>query len=282
MTGKEPSSLTTTTKLSEEEQTANEFAEAINLQKTDSMKVKLLHLYSNQHKRDEILEKGYNEEYYTLEYAYNQRYSEINNETSSIVGSGVPIPLYWRTVIENAKFWEVNEKDKEILKYLTNVEVVINEQDKKSITVFFHFTQNSFFDHTVLSKMYKFSKKDDKYSESKSTEIVWKGDNPTLKIVKKKIKKGKNVSVVTKEKKVNSFFGLFEDKEADQEDNEEEEEADQDKPDLSSEAEFIINDLVPFSVEYYLNLMKFADDGFAMPDGDDEDDDEDQKPKKKK
>jgi hypothetical protein len=271
---------TTAPKLSEEEETAKEFADAINMQKTDSIKTKLLALYKNQQVRDGILEKGYNEDFYNLEFKYNLQYSNLNKEISEIVNQGTPIPNYWKVVVENSKFFTVNDKDKEILKYLTNVEIKHDETDKKSFTAYFTFSPNSFFDETVIQKFYKFNKKEDSYTESTSTQIKWKGDAPNIKVIKKKIKKGKNVSTVTKEKKVKSFFNIFE------EDNDDEDTDDdkgeEDETNLSSEADFIQNDLIPFSMEYYLDLQKLSGIDDHIDDEEDNEDSEGEDKKKKK
>jgi nucleosome assembly protein 1-like 1 len=265
-----------------EEETAEEYTEAINQQKTDSLKVKFLSLYKNQNQRDEILEKGYNESFYNLEYQYAQQYIEINKEISKIVSEGTPIPNYWGKSIENAKFFPLNDKDKEILKHLKNIEVKYDEQDKKSFTAFFHFEQNSFFDLTVLKKTYKFDKKDDSYTESIGTQIEWKGDAPNIKLVKKKIKKGKTTSTITKEKKVESFFNIFESKKKEDDEDEDEDQDDEGMDeDISAEAEFVLNDLVPFSMEYYLDIQKLGDLEDMGAD-DEESEEEDDKPKKKK
>lgn len=271
---------TTAPKLSEEEETAKEFADAINMQKTDSIKTKLLALYKNQQVRDGILEKGYNEDFYNLEFKYNLQYSLINKEISEIVNQNTPIPNYWKVVVENSKFFTVNDKDKEILKYLTNVEVKHDETDKKSFTAYFTFSPNSFFDETVIQKYYKFNKKEDSYTESTSTQIKWKGDAPNVKVIKKKIKKGKNVSTVTKEKKVKSFFNIFED-ENDDEDTDDDK-GDEDETNLSSEADFIQNDMIPFSMEYYLDLQKLSGIDDHVDEAEDVEDSDDEGKKKKK
>lgn len=268
-------------KLSEEEETAKEFADAINMQKTDSIKTKLLGLYKNQQVRDGILEKGYNEDFYNLEFKYNQQYCNLNKEISEIVNQNTPIPNYWKVVIENSKFFTVNDKDKEILKYLTNIEIKHDESDKKSFTAYFTFSPNSFFDETVIQKYYKFNKKEDSYTEATSTQIKWKGDAPNIKVIKKKIKKGKNVSTVTKEKKVKSFFNIFEEENDDEDDDDDK--GDEDETNLSSEADFVQNDLIPFSMEYYLDLQKLSGIDDQVDEEDDgEDSQEDDKKKKKK
>jgi len=264
--------------ITEEEATVLEFTQAINDQPSNSVKVKLLALYKNQQTRDDLLEKGYNEEFYNLEYKYNQEYMKINKEISEIINKDTPIENYWKIAIENAKFFPVNDKDKEILKFLTNIEVIHDPADKKSFTAYFYFAKNLFFDHSILEKAYKFNKKEDSYTESKATEIKWKGSAPNIKLVKKKVKKGKNINTIIKEKTCPSFFNIFVEKE--EEDNEEEKE---DEPDLNSEADFIQNDLVPFSMEYYLDLQKLSgiDDGFNDDEEEENSDDESKKKKKK-
>lgn len=265
------------TKKHTDDETTEDFVKAINEQKSDSMKVQLLALYKNQSKRDDILEKGYNEEFYNLEYGYNTKYAEINKELSSIVMSDPPIPHFWKTAIENSMFFPVNDKDKEILNFLTNIEVKHSEVDKKSITVYFHFSQNPFFDHTVLEKSYTFNKKEDTYTEAKSTEIKWKGDAPNIKIVKKKVKRGKTNSTITKEKKVESFFNIFEAKDEDEEEEEEEEDKE-----LGEEADFIQSELIPFAMEFYLDLQKLSALMGHDQEDEEEEEEEDDKPKKKK
>ena len=259
------------TKKSPDEQSADDFAEAINQQTSESLKVKLLALYKNQNQRDDILEQGYNESFYSIEYGYHLKYNEINKEISSIINQGVRIPEYWKRVIENSKFFTVNDKDKEILKHLIDIEIKQDEADKKSFIVYFIFESNSFFEETVIEKQYIFNKKEDAYLEAKSKEIKWKGTPPNIKMVKKKIKKGKTSSTITKEKKVDSFFNIFEDEQNDDEDDDDNEEKEDDENDISSEAEFILNDLVPFSMEYYLDIQKLS----ALDDQIDEDEDED-------
>lgn len=270
----------------EEDTSTKDFSDAINEIKDDSLKLKLLALYQNQTKRDEILEKGYNEEFYALEHKYNKQYSELNKELSNIVNSGTKIPEFWKTAIENSKYFQINEKDKEILKYLTNVEVSHSEDDKKSVTVTFHFSPNDFFEHSSLEKTYIFNKKEDNYTEAKSTEIKWLGTAPNIKTVKKKIKKGKTTSTITREKKVESFFNIFESKEKEEEEEDDEEEDLDNEDDLGTEADFIVNDLVPFAMEYYLDLQKLGlIDDFDHDhdhDEDDEDCDDDNKRKHKK
>ena len=248
-----------------------EFSEAIKELATDSLKMKACALYKNQRERDGMMEKGYNEEFYALENKYNLQYLEINKQLSDIINSGTAIPNFWKTTLENAKFFTINEKDKEVLKYLTNIEIKYDcEQNTKSFTTYFYFSENPFFEHKILTKSYIFNKADDCYSICQATEIQWKGEAPNVKTFKKKVKKGKNICTVTKEKKVDSFFNIFDKKEG--EDNEEEEKEDEEDKDneLNTEADFIQNDLVPFSMEYYLDLQKLGAIDDNLPDIDED------------
>lgn len=271
------------TNKSNDESSTKDFADAINEAKNDSLKLKLLALYDNQTKRDEILEKGYNEEFYTLEHKYNKEYSQLNKTLSEIVNSGSKIPEFWKKAIVNSKYFQLNDKDKEILKYLNDVEVKYSEEDKKSVTIVFHFNKNDFFEHNTIEKTYIFNKKEDNYTESKSTEIKWIGTAPNIKTVKKKVKKGKSVSTITKEKKVDSFFNIFENKDKDDEEDEEDDDDIDNEDDLGTEADFIINDLVPFAMEYYLDLQKLGlIDDYSHDNNDDEDDEDHDDHSKKK
>ena len=273
----------TKNKKTSEEETQEEFSEAIN-QKPESLKPKLLALYKNQNKRDDILEKGYNEEFYTIEYGYNLKYNEINESISKIISEGTPIPEYWKKAIENSKFFPCNDKDKEILKHLKNIELKHDENDKKSFTVYFHFESNSYFEGTVLEKKYIFNKKEDTFTEAQTNEIKWTADAPNIKIVKKKIKKGKTSSTITKEKKVESFFNIFEKKDEDEDEDDDDDKNKESDDMLGEEAEFILNDLVPFSMEYYLDIQKLSalDDDYGDDDDDDEEEDDHPKGKRSK
>ena len=134
---------------SEIEEQIKEFSTAINTHESQSLKTKLVALYKNQTARDDILEKGYNEEFYALEFGYNQQYINLNNDIQNIITEGTPIPNYWNVVIDNSKIFHCNDKDKEILKHLTNITLKYDEVDKKTYTVLFHFSDNEFFEPNV-------------------------------------------------------------------------------------------------------------------------------------
>lgn len=259
-----------------------EFEEKINLQSSDSIKAKLLCLYKNQRIRDDMLGKGFNEEFYALEYKYNVQYIEILKQIREIINSGSPIPMYWRTAIVNSKFFTVNNKDKEVLAYLKHINVVLNEEDKKSFTLIFEFDQNQFFDHKNLEKTYIFNRKEDRYEGSGITEIQWKVDAPNKKKVVKKVKRGKTNSKITTEKRIESFFNIFEKYEKLNDEDNDEEDEDEFENDVTSEADFFMEDLIPYSLEHYLNFQKLSHehhDGCCDDDHDNHHDTQNQKKK---
>lgn len=101
---------------------------------------------------------------------------------------------YWKLALLNSKFFEINDKDEEVLDHLTNITIKFSE-DTLDFTVYFHFEKNEFFDEEILSKSFEYDKST--YDPIKATATVptWKeGKNPAIKIKAKKQK--------SKEKKI--------------------------------------------------------------------------------
>lgn len=65
----------------------------------------------------------------------------------------------------------------------------------------------------------------------------------------KENKKGEKVNTITSEKPCPSFFDIFLD-------IDDEKREDNNEPDITSEADFIQNDLIPFSMEYFIDIQK--------------------------
>jgi hypothetical protein len=246
--------------------------------------------------RSDIELNQYEKEYVDLKSTYDRKYAELYEEIGKIVrGENIPvlttddvnkyklnalpttpaengIPDYWYKVIKNSKYFPFNEKDEEILKFLSDVRLKFEEKVKSTFTVEFHFRANEYFPHNVLTKTYLYDDNSEELAKTIGSSIAWTSQdkNPRIKITKKKVKKGKNVEVKTTEKVVESFFNIF---------------ADQEKEDLyPDEAEFIQDDLIPNSLEYYLNIMT-ADEDYEDEEGEysnDDDEDEDEEDKKKK
>jgi len=98
----------------------------------------------------------------------------------------------------------VSDKDKPILGYLQDIKLDLHENDF-GFTLTFEFEENQYFEGTVLTKKFEMSKPN-VIERCVGTEIKWKqGCDPTH--VKKQ--KKKNKKKITINKKVPSFFDLF-------------------------------------------------------------------------
>jgi nucleosome assembly protein 1-like 1 len=192
------------------------------------------------------------------------------------------IPEYWGKAIANTDQFApfINEKDKKILKHLTNITADI--QETGDFTLNFTFSANEYFDATLLTKEHILNKKDLSIEKIISTQISWKSEemNPTVEKKTKKIKnkKTKDVKTVTKTEEVPSFFNFFKSydvtgktkNEAEDEDEEDEFEIISDEYEL---ALFVKEELIPYSIEYYLDMNKNEADEM---DEDEEFEDEDE------
>jgi len=220
-----------------------------------------------------------------------------------------PIPNYWATVLQNDALISIfllyfqalkphieshiNEADEEVLKALTRIEYKYSEDaaTPHNFTITMHFAPNEFFENDVLSVLLHLQAPRD-ITKTEGTEIKWKaGKDTTKKMVSKKQKNKKTgqTRTVTKEETVPSFFKLFnsivapeEDKELD----EEEEEIQNNILDQVDIAYFLVEEAIPFSLEYFLGVRKDymgEEDEDFEDDEDDEDDDEeeDEKPRGK-
>jgi len=153
------------------------------------------------------------EELESVEKKWNEK-----NPNSGVAG----IPDFWLNVLRGASGINemVQEQDVPILKHLTDITCSIDEEPK-SYTLHFHFSQNEYFTNSVLDKFYEISTGIDEKSpfdyegpvviSVKGTEINWKdGKNVTKKIIKKKVKKGTSAGkFITKTIKNDSFFNFF-------------------------------------------------------------------------
>jgi len=169
----------------------------------------------------------------------------------------------------NAKFFYTNDKDEGVLKYLKDVNLEF-KTDKVSFIVHFVFDANPFFTNTELTKTYIYNDSQELIKVESST-INWASVevNPT-KILKKTQKKGGKAKKGPKEtttqyEDVESFFTIF------RTDNLEDPEAEADVSQEEEEAEFIKEDLLPYALSYYLNIMP-VDDDVGDEDSEEEDD----------
>lgn len=228
---------------------------------SESLRVKALFLQRLNEKRSDLQDETYEKEYLDLKHNFELKYTELNNEISKIVqgsnneGTEKGIPDFWVNAIKNSSsiFFAVNELDEKILVHLQDVRVVYMD-DKVSYKVEFVFSENDFFTNTVLSKTYLHEVKTQELVKIEATEISWRSpDKIPNKIIKTKtIKKGKKIETKTKETPVDTFFDFFKSETADSEDKLDNE-----------EGRFLVDDLIPFSLEYYMKLIdaqKYAHD----------------------
>lgn len=195
----------------------------------------------------------------------------------------VGIPEYWGKAITNTdQFGQItNDKDKKILKHLTNVTADIKETG--DFTLNFYFSPNEYFEHNLLTREHILNQKDNSIEKIVSTEIAWKSEemNPTVEKKTKKIKnkKTKDVKTVTKTEEVPSFFSFFKNYDVSGKTKDKDDEEDEDEEDefeiISEEYEvalFVKEELIPYSIEYYLDMNKNDMEDFDEDEEDEEDD----------
>jgi len=171
-----------------------------------------------------------------------------------------PIKNFWSESLINAKFFDLNEKDKKVLENLIDIKYI--PLDYPSFKIEFIFKDNDYLEENTIFKIYHFQKNEkDKIEKTEGCEIKWKNDdkNPTIKKTVKRKKKTKEI--ITKE--VYSFFNIFKKKQK---------EENLDKEQI--EAEFFRNDFLLNMLEYYLNIMEIK---YTGEDDDDEEDEKDEK-----
>lgn len=157
-----------------------------------------------------------------------------------------PIKNFWSTALINAKFFEFNKKDLEIIKFLCDISYV--PLDYPSFKIELRFEANEYMKDNILTKIYYFEENEkDNIDKVEGCEINWVDDekNPGLKYTKKTVRKGKSKQTITSSKDVDTFFDIFNTKKA--------------NSNLSKElieAQFWRNDFLENMLEYYLNIMQ--------------------------
>ena len=258
---------------------------------SDNIKSKLIIISEIHLEQKRVENDQYLKEYDALEDKYEKKYAEIYEKINSVVKSKEKIELtpeemkqydikdeaevetkpiddYWEKVVINSRYFTITEKDKKILKYLTNVKYIKYPESLNDFRVDFYFEKNDFFENEILSKKYIFGK-DSSVKKAEGTSIDWKSPdkNTTIEKIKKKVKKGKKYITETKEQKVDSFFSFFS-----QVDN---------MTFISDEVTFFREDLFGNQLEYYLDIVSKTKNG-GLDDDDDLDEDYDKNDKKDK
>jgi len=271
-------------KLTPEEEDKKEIYDAIKGLKqeeaNDNIKSKLLMISDYHLDMKKIENDQHGKEYDILMDKYDKKYQEVYDKIEEIVKSTEKIEIsneectkygitnedsslqeikdYWEKVIMNSRYFTINEKDKNILKYIKKIILVKCENDIKNFRVDFIFNKNEFFKPEILSKTYIYDK-DGVLEKAIGTEIEWesKEKNPTVDKVRKKIKKGKKVINKENEEKVESFFDFFTHVD--------------DLTYIVDEATFFKEDLFVNQLEYYLDIVSKTKFGKDDDDLDDED-----------
>jgi nucleosome assembly protein 1-like 1 len=220
---------------------------------------------------------------------------EEKGKKAELLNNFKPLENYWATVFQNDQILKpyINENDEGALKHVSRVEYKLSEDaaHPHNFSVTIHFSANEYFDNEVLSVQFHLQAPRD-VTKTEGTKINWKAGKDTTKkqvTKKQKNKKTGQTRTVTKEETVPSFFNLFgsivappEDKELD----EDEEKLQQDILDQVDIGYALIEEVIPFSLEYFLGVRKDFegegdDEDFEDDEGDDDDEDDEPVPKSK-
>lgn len=194
------------------------------------------------------------------------------------------VPSFWLKAMCMNKHVSaiVSERDREVLKYLKNVELDLHEKDF-GFNLTFTFEQNGFFYETELKKVYVM-KNSQECEKAIGCKITWTAGSDVTK-TSKKIKKGKKVKKI-EITKAQSFFNFFETHEMPSEDKapkmvevdgeyvEEKDPAiDLVEKDYQM-GQTLSSELIPFVVETYLSVMTGGGDSDDDEQGDSDSDDD--------
>jgi nucleosome assembly protein 1-like 1 len=185
----------------------------------DEQKSKLENLKEIQKEVDAI-EEAEEEEYKKIEQKYQKLLEPVFEKRSSLVNGDSKddgIPDFWLYALKNSDiFEELNEKDEDSLKYLTNVTSTdFSGEDGEGYILEFHYRENPYFENKVLSKKFYKDSEDDEAGDlkpAKGTEIEWKEGKDltsTFETKKKKHKGGGKPKIVKKKIPCASFYNFF-------------------------------------------------------------------------
>lgn len=208
-----------------------------------------------------------------LEDKFEQKFKPLFESRREIVKEGVND--FWARAVRNCDIvWSnVTEKDAVCMEYLEDLwcENITKKSEGDlnagSYILHFKFRDNPFFTNTELTKTYAMGGDSyDDFPEARGCDINWKaGKNLTVKIFRKKSKKGK---VIVKQEPTDSIFNFFNPPDGLSDDD-----------DMASDIENVVeadvelgeairNDLIPRALYYYLDLEEDSED--EDDDGDDE------------
>ncbi|CAD8175140.1 unnamed protein product [Paramecium octaurelia] len=201
----------------------------------------------------------------------------LNAQEQPILDNKEPIENYWSKVLLNSKTLKaevIGDKDEPLLKAITNIKGFENKEQHK-LGLVFQFKANDYFPEEELKVEFLLDDKQGEPLKVESTKINWKeGKNISVKIVKKKNKQKKKV----KEVEQKTIFQLFKnldvkDWEKLEEDKKEEQ---QQKMDMCYDiCRLIYDEILPYSLEYYLDVH-VEDEDYEGDDMDDDESDDDE------
>ncbi|TVT99045.1 hypothetical protein EJB05_17231 [Eragrostis curvula] len=267
-------------------------------------RVEVLQEIQSQH--DE-LEAKFVEERAELEAKYQKLYEPLYSKRCEIVtgvvevegvtegGEETPgeqkdkgVPDFWLNAMKNNEMLadEIQKRDEEALKYLTDIKWCRTD-DPKGFKIEFFFNTNPFFKNSVLTKTYHMVDEDDQILEKATgTEIEWyPGKCLTQKVLQKKPKKGAKITKpITKIEDCESFFTFFSPPEVPDDDegiDEDTIEQLQDQMEQDYDIGSTIRDkIIPRAVSWFTGeaqdeVNRIALDDIEIEDDEDENDDED-------
>lgn len=189
---------------------------------------------------------------------------------------------FWKGFLLNGDFYQ-GDADGPILEHLIHIDAKtdIDEQDgdKKIITLSFDFSENEFFENKQLwVKLYS---EHEEATRSEASEIKWK-NNPTVEKTQKKQKNKRTgqTRIINKEVQKRSFFEIFNKFEGEEEEDAEQKNHEDENGSMNlyllEETVNEILDMMPYALEYFLDVRPDEDgEGKTIEEEDDNEDDED-------
>jgi nucleosome assembly protein 1-like 1 len=146
---------------------------------------------------------------------------DMNAKDKKVAG----IPEFWLQAFKSSDLLceMMQPHDELVLKYLSDIKIVMHDRPPIGYTIEFHFSKNEYFSNEKLTKTYGLTTEKDRkdplsydgpvFYKCEGCEISWHKDkNVTVKVIKKKQKHKSSgqVRVISKEEKQDSFFNFFE------------------------------------------------------------------------
>lgn len=204
---------------------------------------------------------------YQAEVKHANLFVDVENSEATLHDEeNKPIEKYYAECLINSKCRYNELVDELPLKSLTNITIERKDKENNSknytLEIKFYFKENTFFknEELIINAYYENSE----IVKSEGTNIEWLVSDITVKKVEKKQKNKKTGQkrVIIKEKRVNSFFNLFDNFSKDDSVIDEENDDEEDVMNIYKIEENIeeFKDILGFSLEYYLGLVNDLED----------------------